>query len=184
MPKWAVGKNNLTRIVTLNLFTFIIYNVTLSVAKDSVAGFSTWYNIIKSILEHMLTPILVITFYYLYKKQFFDTRTYTLKYSWFNLILTGIYLFYLIVRSQMLLKFAPTHIDPQTGHEITSAFTPFPYPQVDPTKIGYPLFFLIIFAGWSSLWAMAIGFNWSSNKLYKQNIETINENLLNKQTQR
>ncbi|WP_425379428.1 hypothetical protein [Spiroplasma endosymbiont of Stenodema calcarata] len=132
MPKWITGKNNLTWITTLNLITFIVFNATLLISPTNVVGFNTWYKILKSVLEHILTPIIVIIYYFLFTTKSIATMQYCKKYSWYNLILIICYLLYVLIRGIMLIRFMPEGKEP---------FTPFPYEQLNPFKVGFPIFF-------------------------------------------
>ncbi|AHI53247.1 hypothetical protein [Spiroplasma culicicola] len=159
MPSWLVGKNNITRLATLNVFAFILYNITLIVS--TVVGFNTWYKILKSVLEHMITPVLFIVFYFVFANDKVDNKQYLKRYSWFNLMHVGLYMLFIAMRGIMITQFIPN---------IDDAFTPWPYDQLNPDIVGYPLFFLGIFAIFAGMILLAVFLNYLSNlKIHKLN---------------
>ncbi len=154
MPDWITGKNNLTRITTLNVISFIVFNTTLLISPTNVVGFNTWYKILKSVLEHILVPIIVIVYYFLFTTKSVGTKQYCKKYSWYNLILIIFYLLYVSVRGIMLVKFIS---------EGQKAFTPFPYDQLNPFEVGFPIFFVGIISLLIIVVGLAIILNYLSN---------------------
>ncbi|AOX43923.1 hypothetical protein S100390_v1c05860 [Spiroplasma sp. NBRC 100390] len=154
MPDWITGKNNLTRITTLNVISFIVFNTTLLISPTNVVGFNTWYKILKSVLEHMLVPIIVIVYYFLFTTKSVGTKQYCKKYSWYNLILIIFYLLYVSVRGIMLVNFIS---------EGQKAFTPFPYDQLNPFEVGFPIFFVGIISLLIIVVGLAIILNYLSN---------------------
>ncbi|AGM26227.1 hypothetical protein SSYRP_v1c06370 [Spiroplasma syrphidicola EA-1] len=155
MPTWITGKNNLTRIVTLNLISFLIFTLTFAIAPQSIVGFNTWYKIIKSVFEHMLIPIIILAYYFLFTTNKISTKQYCQKYCWYNLPLLIIYVTYVFLRWVMLVTYFPS--------DKGEPFTPMPYDQIDPANVGYPLFFLAIFALLLVTISLAILLNFLSN---------------------
>ena len=153
MPSWITGKNNLTRITALNVLAFILYNVNLLVSTN-VVGFNTWYKIIKSVFEHMVTPLLIIGFYFIFITPIINSKDYFKKYSWYNIIHLAIYLFYVLLRAIILTSFPPHNQE---------VFTPFPYEQLDPRVVGYPLVILGVGALFVGIIVLATGLNYLSN---------------------
>ncbi|WP_252320887.1 hypothetical protein [Spiroplasma endosymbiont of Lariophagus distinguendus] len=158
MPTWITGKNNLTHIATLNLGTFIVFNLTMIISPNNIVGFNTWYKILKSILEHILVPIIVIFYYFFFRQINISTNQYFKKYCWYNLIVISIYLFYVSLRVIMLMNFLPPEQE---------AFTAFPYDQLNPYKIGWILFFLGITAFLVSTILISTLLNFLSNLIKK-----------------
>ncbi|AGR41295.1 hypothetical protein [Spiroplasma taiwanense] len=168
MPKWISGKNNLTRLVVINIVTFLIYNSQLiisSVTKNwsGMTGFDTWYNIFKSVFEHVLTPILVIVFYFIIPKGIVNNKTYFKKYSWFNILLIGTYTVYILTRAAMLINYYPD--DREMG-----AYKPFPYPQIDPYVVGWGVFSVELIAVVFAPVGLGCGLNYLTNILYSKQI--------------
>ncbi|ALD66703.1 hypothetical protein [Spiroplasma cantharicola] len=171
MAKWMVGKNAHTSITTLNIVIFILFNVTFIVQKGDIIGFDTWYGKTKSIIEHILTPIIVLAFYFIYQNEKVEDKLFIKKYCWFNLIFVGIYSFYIILRMSMLLKL---------NIETNETLPLIPYPQIDPTIVGYPIFIAGTLAGNFGTVFISIFFNKMSNIKYVAIQKNLSANKTNK----
>ncbi|AHF60947.1 hypothetical protein P344_03060 [Spiroplasma mirum ATCC 29335] len=66
----------------------------------------------------MVTPLLIIGFYFIFITPIINSKDYFKKYSWYNTIHLAIYLFYVLLRAVMLISFPPQNQE---------VFTPFPY---------------------------------------------------------
>ncbi|WP_339030356.1 hypothetical protein [Spiroplasma endosymbiont of Cantharis nigra] len=165
MARWMVGKNIHTSITTLNVLIFILFNVTFIAQKGDIIGFDTWYGKTKSIIEHFMTPIMVLTFYFIYQNEKVEDKIFIKKYCWFNLIFITIYSFYIILRMIMLLKLEI---------ETTETLPLIPYPQIDPTIVGYPIFITGTLCGIFGTVFISVFFNKMSNLNYS----AIQKNLL------
>ncbi|QBQ07980.1 hypothetical protein SGLAD_v1c07810 [Spiroplasma gladiatoris] len=171
MPEWVRKKNYITMVVTITFIQFLVYNLNLIYAKSSgkpTIGFNTWYNILKSVLEHMLTPIFMFAFYYVFPKNYVNDKDFIKKYSWLNFLVVTVYVTFAIVRAALELKYYPGIKTPQEG------FNPFPYSELDWTKIGPGLFTLGIVGLFATIWVMGVFFNWTSNLVYNKVSKEVN----------
>ncbi|QGS52185.1 hypothetical protein [Spiroplasma tabanidicola] len=172
MPKWVVNKNFFTALIAVTFVQFLVYNLNLIYQKSTnkqTIGFNTWYNIIKSILEHMLTPILMFTFYYLFPKSIVKDKDYMKKYSWLNYIFLTMYVTFAITRAALEIKYYPGARDESMG------YNPFPYPQLDWQKVGVGVFIVGIIGLYVALWLIAVFFNYTSNLVYAKQNNLANE---------
>ncbi|AKU80010.1 hypothetical protein [Spiroplasma turonicum] len=151
MPNWITGKNNFTRITAESFILFVIWIGGL--AGGAVVGFNSWYKITKSILEHVLVPIIIIIFYFLINNERFSTKIYFKKYSWFSLIVVSLYSLFVISRAIMI-QFYDNNDEP---------FSQFPYDQMNPSIVGWPLVIIFFILFLSSFVAISTLFNWLSN---------------------
>ncbi|AKU80101.1 hypothetical protein [Spiroplasma turonicum] len=158
MPTWITNKSNFTRIVSLNVISFILYLGGLS--SKEVPGFDTWYNIIKSILEHFVTPVIIIIFYFILKREIVTSKVYIKKYSWNNFILITLYILFALTRSILLIKYDPIN-----------ALHPYPYKQMDPRIIGNFLFYTGIVSLILVCWLMGVFINYLSNLTIKNDFK-------------
>ncbi|AOG60327.1 hypothetical protein SHELI_v1c03740 [Spiroplasma helicoides] len=168
MPQWVRGKNFFTSIMALVLIEFIVYNVDLiytKVTDKPFIGFNTWYNIIKSILEHMLTPIISFIYFYVFAKSLIKTKEYMKKYSFYVYIMLIPYLTYAIIRAFFELEYYPGVRSNSNGKN--PGFNPFPYPEMDWTNVGPALFVVGLISLIVVAWAIGVFLNWTSNLAYK-----------------
>ncbi|ASZ09288.1 hypothetical protein CK556_02955 [Mesoplasma chauliocola] len=124
--RWAESEHVLTMIVSYQFLTFFIYTGTTLIAPSKIVGFNTWYNILKSILEHWVVPIAIIFYYfYLSREVKMNSKEYAKKIGWKNCILPIIYIVYVTMRAGFLHyhygDFPEEHI-----------YQPFPYKGGDP----------------------------------------------------
>ncbi|ATZ21713.1 hypothetical protein [Mesoplasma tabanidae] len=121
---WAESDNVLTMIVSYQIIVFLIYTFTFVASKDGIVGFSTWYKVLKSILEHWILPFVVIGYYVLIPRESkLSAKEFMKKKAWINCIIPFAYILFISIRGLMIVKF--------TDKE--NWFTPFPYSQLDPT---------------------------------------------------
>ncbi|AKX34726.1 hypothetical protein SLITO_v1c11150 [Spiroplasma litorale] len=164
MPKWVTGKNNFTRVTTDNVILLIIWLGGL--AGNAVVGFNSWYKIIKAILEHVITPILIILYYFIIVREKISSSQYSKKYTWFNLLLVGVYSTFVISRAILIEYYAPKPF-----------FTQFPYDQMDPSIMGWPLVVFFFIGFMSSFIFLSIFINYMSNL----SIDSLNKRKLKKE---
>ncbi|AGR42355.1 hypothetical protein [Spiroplasma diminutum] len=139
MANWMVGKNAHTAIATLNFLVFLLFNITFIVQKGDIIGFDTWYGRTKSSIEHIITPIMVLAFYFIYQKERIEDKIFAKNYCWFNLIYIGTYSFYILLRTSLIYNL-------ESNEEL--GFLPFfPYPQIDPKIVGFPIFIIGTLSG-------------------------------------
>ncbi|ATQ35700.1 hypothetical protein MENTO_v1c05680 [Mesoplasma entomophilum] len=136
--KWSESEHVLTMIVAYQLLVMLVYTGTIIFANDKIEGMDTWYNILKSILEHWLVPIVIIGFYfYIPRKEKLDAKNYVKNIGWKNCILPIIYIIYITLRAG-LIKYYIIHnnVPEETIYQI------FPYkggnPFVDKVYIWLP----------------------------------------------
>ncbi|QBQ07979.1 hypothetical protein SGLAD_v1c07800 [Spiroplasma gladiatoris] len=180
MPSWISNKNNLTRVTTLNLIMFLVYNLTsiidLISGSNNIVGFNNWYKILKSVLEHMISPLMFIMFYFWNSKEIIATKTYVKKYSWYNFLMIAIYSLFISIRAIFLNTYYPQIFNPD-GQTIGGAFTPFPYGQISPIMPdNKPIIITImgILGLLISVWLIAIFLNFISNLFIKKIIKNNN----------
>ncbi|QEH61659.1 hypothetical protein SCHIN_v1c04620 [Spiroplasma chinense] len=177
IPKWVISKNNDTRMLSYNVFSFILYNGTLLISVfssvNNIVGFNTWYKILKSVLEHMIVPVVMVVYYFLRVKPRENNKEYIVKWSWFSLIMPTVYFLYVTVRYIMLNAYYPTIFDDQ-GNAIGGANTMFPYAQMIPGKIGWVGYFFWCLGLFVTMWGFCIGFNALSNVTHRKLAEKFN----------
>ncbi|WP_027063368.1 hypothetical protein [Mesoplasma seiffertii] len=121
--KFLGSRETFTLITTLNIFVFLMYTSTFLAAPETIPGFSTWYQIVKSVLEHFLTPPLVVLMYFLTAEKRYSSKVYAKHRAWSAMVIPAGYIVFILIRAAFLYSFAdnPT--------------VPFPYPIVDPWKV-------------------------------------------------
>lgn len=121
--KWGQSENTLTMIFIYNFISTLIYTFTMFIARDTVSGFSNWYNIIKSVFEHWIIPLMLIVYYFSFREsKNLDLKKYAKHKAWLNLILPFIYACYITLRVVLLSKY-------DMFGEVARTF---PYEQMDP----------------------------------------------------
>ncbi|QHX36882.1 hypothetical protein [Spiroplasma sp. BIUS-1] len=151
MPNWITGKNAHTLILVANIYVFALYNVTMWTSNgEGIVGFNNWYKILKSIVEHSITPVAVLAIYALIRKQSVSVGQYSSKYCWYNLILPALYLIFIFFRAFLLVRYK--NMNPEA-----EIFMPFPYAQLDPGKVGFGFVLFSVFASCAFFVAVPIG---------------------------
>ncbi|WP_342269395.1 hypothetical protein [Spiroplasma endosymbiont of Aspidapion aeneum] len=114
----------MTTIISFNSVIFLVYWLGLVFSPKSIQGFSTPYKIIKSIVEHGITPLLFIFYYFFIWKN--DKKYSTIDYikykSWYLAIIPGIYIIFYVTRSLMIHNY---------GRENDYIFNSNPYAQTN-----------------------------------------------------
>ncbi|ATG97509.1 hypothetical protein [Mesoplasma lactucae] len=172
MPKWILGKNNRTFLVSMTSIVFFVYTVSLISNPDGIIGFDIWYKILKSSLEHFITPILMVVFYFCYvdKEQNVSCKAYAKKYGWLTIIFTGTYILVMVIRAAMLYNYGPKsdylnqrpENAPSDWNWEDNSIAPFPYvvsPWTSPWYIWIPAGIAIVL----SPYGVGNLYNWWSN---------------------
>ncbi|ASZ09205.1 hypothetical protein CK556_02455 [Mesoplasma chauliocola] len=127
---WAESDNVATMVMTYQLIVFFVYTVTFIAYIDDIAGFDTWFKILKSILEHWILPVVIVTYYFLRERTSnLSWKEFLIKKAWINSIIPVFYIFFVGIRGFLILHFP-------NGE--TNNIPIFPYRQIDPTK--YPVY--------------------------------------------
>ncbi|QBQ07275.1 hypothetical protein SGLAD_v1c00740 [Spiroplasma gladiatoris] len=166
---WVARRNFLTTITTLSFVESLVYNsafVAYYLGLGEIASVETWYNILKAVMEHFVTPTIILIFYFICKKNTVDNKTYIKKYSWLNLIFIFIYSTYMIFRSFMIINFFEDWEN--------NSLMAFPYPQLNPYTKGWGLYIFGIISTYIATWLISVTLNFLINyvdkkKLYKKN---------------
>ncbi|AVN59044.1 hypothetical protein [Mesoplasma florum] len=127
---WAESDNVITMIVTYQILVFLVYSITFLVYRKDIAGFDTWYKILKSVLEHWLLPIGIIIYYFTKeRKSNLSQIDYMKNKAWINCFIPMFYVLFVTTRG-LLIMYYPN------GE--TNNLPVFPYRQIDP--INYPVY--------------------------------------------
>lgn len=107
MPGWLTGKNNHTFVTSMGIIIMLAYSLMLIFNPERGDRFGVWYKILKTILEHFITPLLLIVLYFLHPTGRVKTRNYAKKTGWITMILPVIYVLVMVIRAAMLYTYGP-----------------------------------------------------------------------------
>ncbi|PPE06664.1 hypothetical protein [Mesoplasma corruscae] len=126
---WVESKNTETMVLTYSFVSMIIFTGAMFIARDTVVGFTNWYNTIKSVVEHWICPFIIMIYYFYFREQRPDLslRNYMINHAWKNNILELFYGAYLIIRVIYIKKYM----------DYNASLRPFPYEQMDPYKTSF-----------------------------------------------
>ncbi|AUF83466.1 hypothetical protein CXP39_01465 [Mesoplasma syrphidae] len=148
------SRETFTLITTLNIFVFLVYATNFIVAPDTIPGFKSWYQILKSVLEHFVTPPLVVLLYFMTVEKRYSSRQYAKRGGWNAMIIPGAYIVFIMIRAAFLYSFSE---DP---------FTPFPYAIADPWKVPLWLSAGAILGALFANYGIATFLNCMSNRIH------------------
>jgi len=169
MPRWLTTKNNHTFITSMGIIIMIAYSLMLIFNPERENRFGVWYKTLKTILEHFITPLLLIVLYFFHPTGMVKTRNYAKKTGWITIIFPVVYVLVVVIRAAMLYKYGPKS-DYLTWNQTRSwkEGVPiiFPYglnPWEKPAYLWAPALVLLIF----SPYALGNLLNFLSNKSMK-----------------
>ncbi|ATZ18215.1 hypothetical protein [Mesoplasma melaleucae] len=143
--KWAESEHVLTMIIAYQFVVMLVYTGTMIFATDKIEGMSTWYNILKSTLEHWVIPVVLIVYYFLVPRETqLSAKDYVKNTGWKICILPVIYIIYITTRAGLLKDYTPPELD-------RHIYQIFPYkggnPFVNKVYVWLPGYIVTIFSG-------------------------------------